>query len=513
MSKDVNLTLRLEEEIWGNRLYDEQSGMVTLLEFLTNCYLYSFKEIEENNNSRSLNQKNSNSHIVLRALVFSNPFLEICDSWEKWEHRFKEQFKNNQIFPANWSSEYLQKAFGSDQDGYRAFVSTIYLIRMSALNADGEKKWDGKFVFPWGKNCLFSDFDYPASVKAGTLTRKRHYFAHNGDMVYLLLSYSAKRDEAISLIREKFLDSSHIMERVCNVLDSADQYNVPLHLVSNGMLPSEKSSRKIVSKRADLLCEDLISLMRLDIQSTDLVNPMARIIGLHLMCYQFERISDLKEEFDFGFLCEVLKVPTCSVRKVSQANFQRNSKVSLSVLGEQLSQRIALAKLECDDFKSKQARFKANIPLTNYKDTDSLLEAEEIELLTQTLFDKLESKHKKHLGKFHLGMGRSIGLISKEKTRGYRYLPDDHLIQAIVMASVSSKFIDVKDFLREIFQKYHLIFAEEEFNDSSLSKFHSPEKSELEKNRTRLLNQLQSLGMLKHLSDGCDFVVNPFVSE
>lgn len=88
----------IEKRIWGHRLYDEQDGITTLLEFL--CVLSDHSFDDQKPSSDTFNEKTyrlcdyqAPKRTLLRSLVFNNPYIDeiytgVSDPWESWRNQF-----------------------------------------------------------------------------------------------------------------------------------------------------------------------------------------------------------------------------------------------------------------------------------------------------------------------------------------------------------------------------------------------------------------------------------------
>lgn len=121
---------------------------------------------------------------------------------------------------------------------------------------------------------------------------------------------------------------------------------------------------------------------------------------------------------------------------------------------------------------------------------------------------------------YHRSLGKQIGLITTELTTGHCYVLSDHLVTTLVMAVLGrTRHLPWQDFLQALAERYHLIigvkqarayYAKDGLFAGSLRLGDLTE--ELRKNERALRIKLERLGLLLVLSDGCDFVKNPFAS-
>jgi hypothetical protein len=111
------------------------------------------------------------------------------------------------------------------------------------------------------------------------------------------------------------------------------------------------------------------------------------------------------------------------------------------------------------------------------------------------------------VGNIHRNYGREIGLISRRGTTKLRYAPNDDFLKSLIFANVQDR-VELNDFLAMLFERYGLIFGDREaFKALPAESF---EKKHFKANVRRLEQRLTSLGLVRRLSDGCAYVVNPY---
>ena len=119
---------------------------------------------------------------------------------------------------------------------------------------------------------------------------------------------------------------------------------------------------------------------------------------------------------------------------------------------------------------------------------------------------------------YHRVLGRQIGLITTELTTGHCYVLSDHLVTTLVMAILGkSRHLPWQDFLQALAERYHIIVGVKQARAryAKGSRYYGSLRlgdldEEFRKNERALRIKLERLGLLLVLSDGCDFVKNPF---
>lgn len=88
-----------------------------------------------------------------------------------------------------------------------------------------------------------------------------------------------------------------------------------------------------------------------------------------------------------------------------------------------------------------------------------------------------------------------------------RYAPTDDFLKALLYANVEKR-MELGQFFSLLWKRYGLIFGDREAEEI-LAKDEFDKKS-FQANARRLEQRLASLGLLKRLSDGCAYVINPY---
>ena len=513
----------IEKRIWGHRLYDEQGGMMTLLEFL--CVLESrpferqvsdpLAELTEDN--AKLGSYEAPKRTLLRSLIFNNPYIDeiytnIADPWEAWKTQFVEDTQNKNIDIDGQLNRLasqigdLKQMFNdngklSDRESFERFAKVIRLLRYSGINLHSGKRWTSLFVFPWGKHCLFLDLGLNGEAN------QRRFFARNGEMMYMLLCFAQRRDELANLLKTKLLESRSDPDRICEMLSFGKDSR---HTIANERgegctLPLDffKNSRR----RIDILCEDLINVFKLPIPTPDIIRHAVQLISLNLLCYFLEQsraaIVELASEGtsvpSLMIPCEILQKQTSGIRHLSKRYFEINQDLSLNAVRAYYEAHSGNA-VESEEVSDEE-----------FDEFDALDEKDGT--VNDRLSDILDT-HKGHWGpSLHRFLAKDCGLATTICTNSYRYAPSDALIEtlAAVIVPVDRKRLLLTEFLAEAYNRYGLVFGEQEFRRADVQdKDIVPNNSEFEANKQRLQGKLRSLGLLVALSDGFEFVLNPY---
>lgn len=506
-TNDINgEVLQLEEELWGFRLYDEETALITLLEFL---FLAGHCKFDvENSELQYTPLYRGPSHLFLRTVLFNNPKLETSSGWDEWETSFREQNEDTAGFKKSWSADSLKKSFGE----FENFRKAVRLLRSASDSDESDRKWTFRFLFPWSQAQIFPDIKEKPNREGFSCPRNR--FGRTGETAWLLARLSLEKETLYKELQNRFEKPKHPLAQLCVQIekDYGDQPDVDFSTQS--YLPHAALTNQVIHERADKLCDDLIALLRLELKTEDLVDPLSRIIGMHLICYQIECArnaavdSRLKLNERPFFLCEAVQRQSSAVRRESRENFQKNCNLCRQVLHESFAAKFdEIEKLM--DVDKRCERFKE---LFGQKAADSRAIKDRIRLpdlrkLRKDMLDALENKFDRHSGEFHSKMSRHIGLTTKTFAKGYRYAPCDELLMALIVSTVRADHMPLHDFLYWIYHKFGLVYDAECADKAGQVQ---NVRNDLTANTERLLDQIRSLGLLEHLSDSCDYVINPY---
>lgn len=497
-----NVDLWLDEEIWGHRLYDEQTPWLCFLEFLAVL-------INEEKKGTTLMLEGREPffkyhvprRLPLRVLLFSNPKLQFImqaklsdgEAWDRWHTAMREVTRENKrLAPMDFT--YLQDRFSSFAD----FGHTLELLRSSAIEEQSNKRWTSKFVFPFGPDCIYAD------LSASTLNPDRRFFGRTGEILYLMLARSARNHEIADKLGGTVLQRESAWNRLVLALSDGVDPAQDVRKTKIGYLPPG------VRQEYEDLAEDWSRLLTLQLPEYDVLRHLVTIAGLHLIRYQLTRA---REELAFTdpvrFVLEISAPTKTPVRELSVNRFSENSRLTRQAL----EARIQSTK----DTHEWQEACKAAEPGRRA-----------LELLTEryhwtprpdakqgirTPDDALEAftrqainRHKQHFANFHRVYARNIGLGSSRGSQRLRYAPTDELLKTLVLTTVNGR-MEYKRFLAQLAERYGLIIGDHEAAPEL--ELGDADGEDFAENALRLERRLQALGLLKRLSDACAYVMNP----
>ena len=140
----------LDEQIWGHRIWDNQSPWLLFLEFLTvaEACLRNNRLFDEGKVYYPLRFRPYQRR-YLRNILFNNEFVDSIDAqygnreaWEAWTQQM--DIKAQGVPVRDFS--YLKGKFSS----FRDFATIVRTLRSTAVEGDRNRRWSSRFVFPFG---------------------------------------------------------------------------------------------------------------------------------------------------------------------------------------------------------------------------------------------------------------------------------------------------------------------------------------------------------------------------
>ncbi len=492
------VNLWADEAIWGHRFHNDQTPWLVLLEFMA---VFRSRHLD----GSALNEKRSGDdherityHIPrlgpLRQLVFNNPHIQHVeatertdgDRWNAWLERVNGEY----------DFQYLKDRFRS----FSRLVRVIEFFQSTAVEAQRQRRWTSRFLFPYGPNCIYADL--PGKI-AGSPDRR--FFARGGELLYLMLSRSKDGPVLAEKIAARLLRNDDRWDRVARAL-LPDGYRIDPDSVpvgSIGYLPYPERPEY------EALARDWHRLLDLKLPGATLLDPLMRISALHMLLYMVRRSHE--EVGDGGepkFILEIAAPRKTSIRELSTDNLNGNRR---------LSQRAIRAYI--DQAKSDEAWSKAlaaRAPADAVRDyltkrfswePEDGLPGGDPEMIFAALQSYAEKRHSEHVAKVHTEWSRHIGLSISRRGAGTWYAPDDALLKAFVMTTVDGRE-EYHRFLNKLYDRYRIIVGVQEA-ERAFGSLPTDEKA-FTQNTQRLEQRLRTLGLLRRLSDDCAYVENPF---
>ena len=178
---------------------------------------------------------------------------------------------------------------------------------------DSNKRWTSKFVFPYGKDCLFEDLD------SNTTTNDRRFFGRTGEVLYLMLCRTSRKQDLLAALNKRLANTDSTWDSIIKCLQPNDDDQVSGDR-ANAFLPYESHPA------FDELAEDWLSILRLNIPGFDAFPHLVNLAGLHLLKYQLSVSRQvLGLNTPLSLICEVVAHRKTLVREVSCDLYQENN--------------------------------------------------------------------------------------------------------------------------------------------------------------------------------------------
>lgn len=489
----------VDETIWGHRLHDEQLPWMVFLEFLNVFHHEVGKEraFGEPAGPNTLTYRAAH-RLHLRNVLFNNPyFAEVISRHPNDSARWDDWLKKMQSARGGIGLRqfaYVRNHFHSFDD----FCEVVSLIRSTSLEMQSNKRWTSKFVFPYGKNCLYEDLDKNA------VTNDRRFFGRTGELLYLMFCRACRKDELLVAMNKRLSKTDQKWDSIIRRLQPADEDALGRER-ANAFLPYESHPC------FDDLAEDWLAVLGLNIPGFDVFPHLVNLCGLHLLRYQLSVSHELLgQKTPLHMICEVVAPKKTLVREISCDVYQENN----TLPGRAVEAFIAAIEKspEWQQAKSDYGAYEKCRKLL----ADKVRWHEEYdgprdpEHLLAALHQAAIKRHRQHVANIHRNYGREIGLVSKRGTVKLRYAPTDALLKTLLYANVKKR-AELRQFLDTLSRRYGLVFGDREA-EQVLPKGELDKKA-FQANSRRLEQRLASLGLLRRLSDGCAYVLNPFFVE
>jgi hypothetical protein len=430
----------------------------------------------------------------LRNILFNNPHLaEVRQAYPNDNNRWDEWLKRMKSATgiAHAQFDYLRKHFHSFDD----FCETVALIRSTSLEVNSNKRWTSKFVFPYGRDCLYEDLDNSAS------TNDRRFFGRTGEMLYLMLCRTQRKDELLAVLKARLAKTDQTWDSIIKCLQPEEDEQLSGER-ANSFLPYEHH------QCFDSLAEDWLSILRLNIPGFDVFPHLVNLLGLHLLTYQLgvsRQVLGLATPLQM--ICEVVAPKKTLVREISCDLYQENNLLpaqAIETFISQIENSSGWQKALSENGAFEKCRKILREEVRWGEDYEGPSDPEQ---LISALRQAAMKRHRQHVANIHRNYGREIGLVSKRGTVKLRYAPTDALLKTLLFANVEKR-TELNQFLERLHTRYGIVFSDKQA-EQVLPKGEF-EKKAFQANSRRLEQRLGSLGVLKRLSDGCAYVVNPY---
>lgn len=502
--KKQQLDMRVDEEIWGHRIYNEQTPWLCFLEFLNVLYAeYKSQRafIEHEPNTLSYTPEH---RLYLRNILFNNPRLpavleETSNDESRWQRWIAYMHDDQGGFSQVADFSYLQKRFSRFSD----FEKMVSFIRSTAIEGESNKRWSSKFVFPYGPACLYEDLQI--SPSKASVNNDRRFFARTGEILYLMMCRSQKGSELLPYFKEVLFKETTKWNRIIQALQPDGRVErSPSNPREGAYLPEG------MRDEYRNLAEDWLALIKCSMPGYDALPYMVTIMGLYIILYILNRSHEtLRLTGKRTFVLEIVGSERTSVYQLATASYRNNNRLTEQAVSNYIDQKTAsdtwLTALQNHDIDELTRLLSYDFDF-EWDDSKPKI----AENMVSEFKERALNRHERHLAKVHGTWSSAIGLSSRQNSRSVRYAPRDMLLKTLVLIIVNKR-MEFQEFLQAIYQRYGFVIGTKQ-----ALKIFDPKKAEQEDfatNEKRLEDRLASLGLLRRLSDACAYVENPFAQE
>ncbi|SHM73316.1 hypothetical protein [Roseibium suaedae] len=491
----------IEQQIWGHRLYNDQTPWLLLLEALG---IMQFRNSDANHSlifPGLIDGRHENftyslaMREELRTILFKDRHIEeIASSGASDAHMWNEWFAR--VMPGGEGANklgYLRKRFTH----FTAFANAVALLRAAEIESNRTRRATSRHLAPRGPNMLTADY---GEGRKGTPNKDRRFFSRGGELLYMMLNRSARRETLESLVADRLLADRNKWDTLARVFQPKEE-NKSVSFDSLGYLPMPSHPAY------DRIAEDWVSLLSLHkLPDDSLLDPLMRLTGLGIIRYMIERATEvlgIDDEMTLAMPIDMVSTTTVGVKKISKDCFRQHRDITRMVIERVVDDVEGTA--EWATAKTAVNPVQAINDLVNrkfhFKTDDPVKPAAFPELIKKEAI----SNHDQHLGRVIGFYAEQIGLAVARKGVGRWYAASDGIIEALVYANVNEPW-EFEAFLTKLWDRYGIIIGPHVAGKA----FKTFNYGHFKANERLFEERLRVLGLLNRLSDDCAFVKNPF---
>ena len=513
--------MRVQEMMYGHRFTTDQEPYMILLETLTICAEKPLGTVESDRTSHEALKYGPKQRQKMRYLVFSDRHLEriakddrIPDNkkWEAWKKKTNERFDSSRSGDDQYAQfdhfKYLDEPFNRD---IHALLQAIRILRSQEIDVANQRRWTSRFLAVKGPDMVCDD------LRESVWSRDRRFFARGGELVYLMLNRSTRRDEAMKLIKDKLLNPESPMNRIARAVSDPES-DPSSGDAGIGYLPLGHHDIY------DQMAEDWINILSIDkLPHSHLFEPLFRLTGLNLMVYFAQRSQEILDaKRPEPIVADAQNGADIQLRESAKDHLIRHRTVANRAVEEfirqtaeqngwsaALNQKSAADARGIIDRVFLKKKGKDDKKKDDRAGVDEEGRQDDPEEQLRKLIKRAQKRDKNNISTFLLPLTKGIGLVTARPGPGTWFALDDAMITALVLANVSNtNTVELREFARRLYDRYGLVIgldeAREEFGTPpvGMERFRS--------NLAALENRMTRLALTRRLSDDCAFVVNPY---
>ena len=499
----AGIEIWLEQQVWGHRLYNDQTPWLLLLEAVglmafragdQNCGTQVFPGVSDTHENMRYELKAAKR---LRQILFSDRNIDeiangqaVSDAvlWSRW---FASAGATSEV-----DFGYLKARFVK----FSSFRNAVTLLRGSEIEPQRKRRLTSRHLAPRGPAMLSADYGEGRRRSAG-VDKDRRFFARGGELLFLMLNRSGHSEALETLVKRRLLSRHSRWNRLAEHLAPPEQEN-PVAFENIGYLPLP------FHPAYGVLGRDWVSLLSLaSLPDDHLSEPLMRLSALAIVRYIVERAAEVLGEGRPLMPIDTRGPNTAGLRKLSRDAFARHRDMTRKVI-----ERVT------DDFVASEAWKRACKQPNPTKAALELIEARfgfepkemgsrTLGALPQAIKEAALDNHNEHLGLVMGFYAEHIGLAARRGSSRW-YVLSDPMLEAIVLGNVADP-MEYEAFLETLHVRYGFVIGTEVAGRC----YTNVNYQQVKANQKHLEERLRMLGLLKRLSDDCAFVVNPFWTE
>jgi len=520
--------MRVQEYMYGHRIYNEQVPYMIVLEALTVCASKPLGSILVSSESHETIEYYLPRREKLRFLLFQDRLLEqiISDTkiprpnkWNCWKKSVNEQYQSsNESLDA---FAYLNEVFPKDNDRLHNLHQAVKLLKSMELDIINNRRWTSRFLSVSGPDMILPDY----GIKGNNWSYDRRFFARGGELIYLMLNRSSHVKRVKKLIDETFLNKDDQINKIARKLSGQleDKKN---DLTSNNKRKPSDSQDNNCSKTTigylpyhhhesyDLIASDWCNILESQLPKRLLFEPLFRITGINLLGYLIARTKAIRGVKEPTYLIvDLTDGENRKIREAAKTNFNQHRFEAQDAVKRYIENILS----ENDRWKSALENNNIGAAKQEIRDCffdpkDYPKELEEnpqsVEKIKDDFVNLANKRSRNNINDYLLPLSRNSGLVTTRQGIGPWFAIDDKLLVALVLASVDEA-VELQDFLACLHKKYGLIIGPVEARKA----FGEIRTEAYNTNLVALEKRLTQLSLTKRLSDDCAFVMNPYTPK
>ncbi|MFZ3585039.1 hypothetical protein ACOI1H_23300 [Loktanella sp. DJP18] len=500
----------VQEAIYGHRFREEQKPFMLVLEALLVCLGrirtgHAMFPGLPNDGSHEKVQSHLEIHGPLRFLAF----WQIIDEDEpapagSSQERFEKMIAALEAsYPRSEGTHrfsHLGARFGHDPDALRQAVN---IIRGCEVDAGSSRRPTARFLNPQGPHLHLSELGNKLS------SSPRDFLARGGEMIYLMLNRSTSRVSLEGAVKKIFFNETDPIDHIAKMLSPTE--NEHRTGTDIGYLPWAEMDTY------NRLGEDWLAILNASsLPRSEVLAPLSSITALNLFRY-------FGEAGEKGFDTPLQPIPLdmsdgrlTDIRRLGRMMLTHHREgirdVVVAYVDAELKRSAAWnncfgnASHPDPAIRSNNGRIAIEEALKmSFKGDTGLVKTPEE--WRETALGIIGKRQNNDPETILLPLGRAAGFVTSRQRVGSWFGASDRLLEALVLANVSSP-MTIDDFAERLHDRYGLVIgpieAKQRLSGMNIN------AASFRKNIKLFEERLAALGMAKRLSDDCAFVSNPF---